>query len=254
MAGRATTLTTSLTQRFRRFTSCAESSSRASKLDRRRACRSLPGSPFAKLRQKLLGRYKEGIVLEDATDNHHRMCAKDVNHGISTEFPKNIGTDDRVLVAVPHFVHTRFELHNIINVRAAFHCPVHAAHHTAERESSLGVAARQLLEHLHHPILIEAAVAKVRFGADFELELTTSLGGCRVDTCRNQTLQMVVPLFRVNNMDRFVATLEPIFNERKQNAVLLFVTVKKRAHMTCFVELGASKRNGGGLFHGTVTP
>src|SRR5215472_543037 len=111
-----------------------------------------------------------------------------------------------------------------------------------------GAAARQLLEHLHHPILIEAAVAKVRFGADFELELTTLLGGCRVDTCRNQTLQMVVPLFRVNNMDRFVATLEPIFNERKQNAVLLFVTVKKRAHMTCFVELGASKRNGGGLF------
>jgi hypothetical protein len=60
---------------------------------------------------------------------------------------------------------------------------------------------------------------------------------------------VVVPLFRVNNVDRFVATSEPTFNERKQNAVLFFVIVKKRTHMTCFIELGAGKRNRGGLLH-----
>src|SRR5215467_2701099 len=252
MAGRATRLTTSLTQRFRRCTSCAGSSSRASKLDRRRGCRSLPGSPFAKLRQKLRGRHKEGIVLEDAANNHHRVCPKDVNHVVSTEFPEIVGADDRVLVTVPHFVDTRFELHNIVNVRSVFHRPVHATHDTTKGESSLGVAARQLLEDLHHPILIEMAVPKVRFGVGFELELTTLLGGCRVDTCRNQTVQVVVPLFRVNNVNRLVATPEPVLNERKQNAVLFFFTVKKCAHMTCFVELGASKRNGRRLLHRVV--
>src|SRR5215472_12385748 len=182
------------------------------------------------------------------------MCPKDVNHSVSAKFPKMIGADDSVLMAVPQFVHTRFELQDIVCIKSSLDNPVHAAHDTAERESSLGVAARQLLELLHHPILIEAAVRNVRLGVGFELELTALLGGCRVDTCRNQTVQVVVPLFRVNNVNRLVATPEPVLNERKENAILFFLTVKKRAHMTCFVELGASKRNGGGLFHGKVTP
>src|SRR5215467_819303 len=106
MAGRATRLTTSLTQRFRRFTSCAGSSSRASKLDRRRACRSLPGPPFAELSQELLWRDKKRILLKNAADDDHRMCPKDVNHSVSAKFPKMIGADDSVLMVVPQFVHT----------------------------------------------------------------------------------------------------------------------------------------------------
>ena len=59
-----------------------------------------------------------------------------------------------------------------------------------------GVAAGRLFEHFEHPILIEAAVPKVRFGVDAKLQLPALLGGRRVDPCRSQPLQMVVALIR----------------------------------------------------------
>jgi hypothetical protein len=67
-----------------------------------------------------------------------------------------------------------------------------------------------------------------------QLELATPLGCRRVDPDRGQALQMVAMLIRINDVNRLVATREPVFNERKQHATLLVVTVKKRADMTFF--------------------
>jgi hypothetical protein len=59
----------------------------------------------------------------------------------------------------------------------------------------------------------------------------------------SQPLQMVLTLIRINHVNRLVATLEPILNERKQHAILFVVAVEERTNMTCFLELGASKGN-----------
>src|SRR5215467_5555453 len=98
---------------------------------RRRAYLNLRGSPFAELSQELLGRHKKRILLKNAADDDHRMCPKDVNHSVTTKLAKTVRADDRVLMAAPQFVHTRFELHDIVCIRSCPDNPVHAAHDTA---------------------------------------------------------------------------------------------------------------------------
>src|SRR6266481_9901262 len=93
-------------------------------LDRRRACRSLPSSPFAKFTQKLLRWYKEWILLEDAADDDQRMRAHDVNYSVSAEFRKAVGADDRIIVATPHIIDPRFKLNQIVDVRLTVRHPV----------------------------------------------------------------------------------------------------------------------------------
>jgi hypothetical protein len=85
--------------------------------------------------------------------------------------------------------------------------------------------------------------------------LPTLLGSRRVDARCGQPLQMVVTLIGIHNVNRLVATLEPVLNERQQHAILFFVAIEKRADMTHFAELGAGKGNGcRGLLHGVFLP
>jgi hypothetical protein len=54
---------------------------------------------------------------------------------------------------------------------------------------------------------------------------------------------MVVTLIRIHDVNRFVATFEPVFNERKQHAILFFGTIEKCADVTHFAELGTGQGN-----------
>src|SRR4051812_12426387 len=54
---------------------------------------------------------------------------------------------------------------------------------------------------------------------------------------------MVAALIGIHEVNRFVATLEPILDERKQHAIFLILAVKERAHMTYLAELGSRKGN-----------
>jgi hypothetical protein len=94
-----------------------------------------------------------------------------------------------------------------------------------------------LLERCQHSILIETAVSKICFGVDPNLELPTLLGSRRVDAYHGQPLHVVVTLIWIHDVNRFVATLEPVLNERKQHAIFLVVAIEKRADMTHFAEL-----------------
>jgi len=100
--------------------------------------------------------------MKNAADNDQRMRPYDVNHGVSPEFREMVRADHRVVVAAPHIIHARFELDEIVDVRSRFSRPIHTAYNAAEGKSSRGVAAGCLFEYFQHPILIEAAVPKVR--------------------------------------------------------------------------------------------
>jgi hypothetical protein len=167
--------------------------------------------------------------MKDAADDDHRMRPHDVNHRFSPKFRKMVRADDRVVVATPHIIYTRFELNDVVDVRSTFHRPVHAADNATERKSALGAAAGQLLEHLQHPILIETAVPKVRFGVGPKLELPALLGGRGVDPHRSQPLQVVATSIRINDVNRLVATLEPVLNKRS-NTRYSSSSLLKNAH------------------------
>jgi hypothetical protein len=199
---------------------------------------------LAKFLQELIRRYKEGIPLKNAADDHHGMSSHDVNHRVSPKTAEMVGTNNRVVVPKPYVIDTRLELNHVIDVRSILGCPVHAATNAAQRKSSLGVSAGQLFKHLQHPILIETAIWKVDFGVGPKLELSILLCGHRVDACSSQALEMVLALLRVQDVNRLVPRPQPVLYERKQDAILFFVVVKERANVTRFAELGAGKRNG----------
>jgi hypothetical protein len=111
-------------------------------------------SPLAKFSQELIRRHKERILLKDAADDNHGMRSHDVNHRVTPKATEMVSTDDRVVVTKPHVVYTRLELNHVIDMRPIFNRPVHATTNAAQRKSSLGVSAGQLLKYLQHPILI----------------------------------------------------------------------------------------------------
>jgi hypothetical protein len=117
------------------------------------------------------------------------------------------------------------------------------ANDAAEWKSPAIITARQLLEKLQHPVLIEMTVTKICFGVGSKLELTAPLGGRRIDACRSQALQMIVMLPWIYHVDGLIATLKPVLYEGKQHAVLFVVAVEKRTNVTYVAELGAGKGN-----------
>jgi hypothetical protein len=154
-------------------------------------------SPLSKFSQELIGRYKERILLKDAADDNHGMSSHDVDHRVTPKTAKMISADDGVVVAQPNVVNTRLELNHVINMRSIFNRPIHATTNTAQRKSSVGVSAGQLLKYLQHPILIESAIWKVDFGVGPKLQLPALLRDRRVDARGSQPLQMVLTLLRV---------------------------------------------------------
>src|SRR5579862_5852958 len=87
------------------------------------------------------------------------------------------------------------------------------------------------------------SVANICFSVSAKFELSTLLGGYGVDAHPSQPVQVVVTLMGIDNVNRLVATVEPVLDEREQHAIFLLVTVEERTYVACFSELGAGKRN-----------
>src|SRR5258708_15425985 len=132
--------------------------------------------------QELPRRYEERIVLKNASDDYQWMRAHDVNHSVPVEFRKAVGADDSIIVATPHIIDPRFKLNQIVDVRLTVRHPVHAADNATKGKSSLGIAARHLLERLQHAVLIEPTALKVGFSAAPQFELAVSLDSSRVNS------------------------------------------------------------------------
>ena len=94
------------------------------------------------------------------------------------------------------------------------------------------VTAGELLEYRQHSILIEVPVAKVGLRAAAQFELAALRGGRGVDACGGQATQMIGTLVRIDDVNRFVPTVEPVFHERQEHPILLIVAPEERADMT----------------------
>src|ERR1700722_6791406 len=143
-----------------------------------------------------------------------------------------VGANDRVVVTAPYIVDTRFEFNDVVDVRPMISHPVHSAHNSIERETSLGILTRHLLEHFEHAILIETAFAQIRFSIGSKVQLTALRGGVGINSGRSQALEVIIALFGIDYVHGLIATLESALYEWEQNAVFFFVAVKKRTNMT----------------------
>jgi hypothetical protein len=217
----------------------------------RRGWGSRTSPALTKLSQKILRWNIEGIVLENAADYDHGVRPHNVNHGVTAKFPEMVSANDCVVVATPHIVYAGLELNYVVDVRLIFNRPVHATANSTQRELSAGVAAGQLLKDCDHTIRIEAAIWKVDVCVDANLQLSAQFRGRRVDSYGSQTSEMVWTLIGINHMNGFMAAVEPISYERKQDPVLFVIAVEESADMTSFIEQGTGKRDRSGCpLHG----
>jgi hypothetical protein len=199
---------------------------------------------LTKFLQELVRRNIEGILLKDTADDDHGMGPHYVNHRFATKVPEMIGANDGVFVPTPHIIHTRLELNDSVEMRLIFHGPVHTTTNATERISCGGAAASQLLKRGDHAIRVETAIRKVDVGVSAKLQLSALLGSRRVDAYVSQSLEVVLTLIRINNVNRLMATLESIFYEWEQDPILFVGAIEESADMTRLVELGTGKRNG----------
>ena len=167
------------------------------------------------------------------------MRPHDVDHRVTAESTQVVRANHRIVVTIPQIVDARLEFNEFVDVRWTLCCPVHSADDATERKHVVRVTAGELLEYLQHPILIEAAVAKVRVRARQNLELAGSLSGGRIDPDRRQSLQMIVTLVRVDDVNRLIAAREAVLDERQQHPIFLFFAVEQCADMACVAELRA---------------
>jgi hypothetical protein len=141
----------------------------------------------AQLPQERIRRHKEGVLLEDAANDDHRVGPHNVNDDISAKLGEVVRSDDRVWIPGQQIVHPRLILHQVINTRSVFQGPFHMGNQTSQREASLSSALKDLLDQSQHRILIEVAVAQIRVSPIAQLKLPILFCRLHSDANRLQT-------------------------------------------------------------------
>ena len=60
-----------------------------------------------------------------------------------------------------------------------------------------------------------------------QFELTVLLGGCNIDSCQAQLLNVFVTTSRIDNVHGLLSAFEAVFDEWQQDTVLVIVAVEK---------------------------
>ncbi len=169
------------------------------------------------------------------------MSPHNVDDGFPSKLREMVGADHGVIVPTPNIIHTRFKFHDIIDERSDFNGPVHTANDAAERKTAAPITAGDLFKRLKHAILVEAAFPEIRFGTCAEFQLAGPHSGVRVNPNRRQATQMIILLVGIYNVHGFVAAVETISDEGKQNTVFFFIAVEKGTNMPNMIEPGAGE-------------
>src|SRR5207245_4915014 len=121
----------------------------------------LRGAAFAQLPQELIRQNKEGVLLQDATNDDHRMGPHNVHDNIPAKLGEIVYSYDWVFISGQQIVQPRLVLHQVINTRAVFQSPFHMGDQASQRESLLSTALQHLLDQSQHPVLVEVALAQI---------------------------------------------------------------------------------------------
>ena len=83
------------------------------------------GAAFAQLAQKLVGRHEERVLLQDAADDHHRVCAHDVHGDFCTKLVQIVGSTHRVVVFGQDVIEPRFVFDDVVDAGSILERPLH---------------------------------------------------------------------------------------------------------------------------------
>ncbi len=70
-------------------------------------------------------RHEEGILLQNASDDDHRVRAHDVYDNLGSKLEQIVRSANGVVVAGQNEVQSSFVLHDVIDAGAVFQCPFH---------------------------------------------------------------------------------------------------------------------------------
>src|SRR6266436_10063394 len=103
----------------------------------RRRLQSIAHAAFAQLLQELLRRNEEGIDLQHAAEDHHRMSPQDAHDNVPAEPGEVVGADDRVAAALVHQVELRLVFHQVTHAFVILQRPLHVGDQTGARKTAL---------------------------------------------------------------------------------------------------------------------
>jgi hypothetical protein len=89
------------------------------------------GAACAQFPQERIRRHKEGVLLEDAADDDHRMGPHNVHDDLPAKLGEIVRSDDRVWVPGQQIVQPRLILHQVIDTRSVFQGPFHMGDQTS---------------------------------------------------------------------------------------------------------------------------
>lgn len=115
--------------------------------------------------------------------------------------------------------------------------------HTSDWESKYGSCIKRFLDEGKHNVGIEAPTTQKRLLHRRHLELPALLHRRHGDAGELQSPEMFLPQLGLDDMERPVAALESLLDERKQDTVLLVRVVKKGADMTLCAKHRAREPN-----------
>ena len=93
--------------------------------------------PATQLSQELIRRNEERILLENTSDNDHRVGPHDVDNDLAAKLGEIVDSYNRVFVSRQQIVQSRLVLHKIIDARPIFERPVHVRNQPRADESLL---------------------------------------------------------------------------------------------------------------------
>src|SRR5689334_9270118 len=146
----------------------------ATDTERSPGCGSTSGTEFL---QKLVRRNPEGVGLQRTADDHHRVCAEDVDQYVAAKLGGIVQSYDRILVSRQHVIQARFVLDEIVHARKILEGPFHVSDQPGQRKSLGFPAVEHFLDQGKHGVLVEVALAQVCLVPGADLELSALLRG-----------------------------------------------------------------------------
>jgi hypothetical protein len=84
--------------------------------------------------QHLVGRHEERILLQDAANNHHRVCPHDVHHHVGPKLGQIVGSAHCVVVLGEDVVQAGFVLHDVLDTGTILERPLHIGDQAGEHK------------------------------------------------------------------------------------------------------------------------
>ncbi len=81
--------------------------------------------PLTQLPQEFVRRNEEGVLLEDAADDDHRVGPHDIDDDLPAKLGEIVDSYDRVLIPRQDIVQSRLVLHQVVDARPIFERPFH---------------------------------------------------------------------------------------------------------------------------------